>query len=114
LPFLDKGVKVEEMIDWAVGEMMDVSNTVWQLNDNFTVMGIGGVLNMLNGEGCQELNWLRNPAAFHDVAVLGDVPEDVHRLVGWIMQRWWKPHGLPGALCRLEAARATTVRYSDK
>jgi hypothetical protein len=29
-----------------------VPDTVWWLNDNFTVLGIEGILNMLNGEGC--------------------------------------------------------------
>jgi hypothetical protein len=52
MPVLDKGVKVEEMIDWVVGKVKAVSDTVWRLNDNFTVLDIGGVLSMLNGEGC--------------------------------------------------------------
>jgi predicted nucleic acid-binding Zn-ribbon protein len=51
LPLPDKGVKVEEMIDWVVGEVKAVSNTVWRLNENFVVLGIEGILNMLNGEG---------------------------------------------------------------
>jgi hypothetical protein len=55
LPFLDKGVKVEEMIDWVVREVKAVSDTVWRLNENFTILGIEGVLNILNVEGCQEL-----------------------------------------------------------
>jgi hypothetical protein len=33
----------------------------------------------------------------------------MHRLAGRIVRKWWKPHSLPGALRRLEAARATTV-----
>jgi hypothetical protein len=53
LLFPDKGAKVEEMIEWVVGEVKAVPNTVWRLNDNFTILGIEGVLNMLNGEGCQ-------------------------------------------------------------
>jgi hypothetical protein len=52
LSFPDKGAKVEEMIHWVVGEVKVVPNTVWQLNDNFTILGIEAVLNMLNGEGC--------------------------------------------------------------
>jgi hypothetical protein len=68
---------------------------------------------MLNGEGCQELNQLRNLAASHDTAILEDVPEDVHRLAGWIVRRWWKRRGLPEALRRLEEAHVVTVSYSD-
>jgi hypothetical protein len=104
-------VKVEEMIDWVVEEVRAVPDTVWWLNDNFTVLGIKGVFNMLHGEGCLELNWLRELVASHGAAVLEDVPEDAHRLAGWIMQRWWKPYGLLEALRRLEAAHAVTVIF---
>jgi hypothetical protein len=90
-----------------------VSDTVWRFNDNFAVLGIEGVLNMLNGEGCQELNRLCDLAASHDTAVLEDVSEDVHRLVGRIVWRWWKPQGLPEALRQHEAAHVVIVSYSD-
>jgi hypothetical protein len=52
LPFTGKGTKIEEMIDWVAREVKTVSDTVWQLNENFVILGIEGVLNMLNGEGC--------------------------------------------------------------
>jgi hypothetical protein len=82
LPFPDKGAKLEEMIDWVVGEEKAMLDTVWWLNNNFTILGIEGVLNMLNGEGCQELNQLRNLAASRDAAILEGIPMDVHKLVG--------------------------------
>jgi hypothetical protein len=96
---------VEEMLNWLAKEVKDVPDTVWRLNDNFVVLGIEGVLNMLNGEGCQELTWLRDLAISCDTAML----EDVTGLAWQIVRKWWKPHGLPKALRRLEAARATTV-----
>jgi hypothetical protein len=49
-----RNTKVEVMIDWVAGEVKIVPSTVWQLNDNFAVLAIKGVLNMLNGKGCQE------------------------------------------------------------
>jgi hypothetical protein len=79
-----------------------VSDTIWRLNDNFTVLGINDALNMLNGEGCQELGWLHDLAGSRDAMVLEDIPEDVHKLVGRIVQKWWKPHGLPEDLRKLE------------
>jgi hypothetical protein len=83
MPVLDKGVKVEEMIDWVVRKVKAVSDTVWRLNDNFTVLDIGGVLSMLNGEGCQELGRrLCDLAGSHDATVLENVPQDVHKLTG--------------------------------
>jgi hypothetical protein len=85
LPFPDKGVKVEEMIDWVVGEVKAVPDTIWQLNDNLAVLFIEGILRMLNVEGCQELGRLRDHAGSRDAAILEDVPEDVHKLVRWIV-----------------------------
>jgi hypothetical protein len=82
LPFPDKGTKVEEMIDWVIEEVKAVPDIVWRLNDNFAILGIEGVLNMLNGEGCQELGRLHDLASSHDVAVLEDVLEDVHKMKG--------------------------------
>jgi hypothetical protein len=64
---------------------------------------------MLNDEGCQELGRLRDLATSHDVVVLQDVPEDVRKLAGWIVRKWWKPHGLLDALRRLEATHTTMV-----
>jgi hypothetical protein len=109
LPFTDKGVKVEEMIDWVVSEVKVVLDTVWRLNDNFTILGIEGVLSMLNGKGVQELGQLRDLAGSSDASILQQVREDVHKLAGRIKRRWWKPHGLPKALHRQEEARAETV-----
>jgi hypothetical protein len=63
LPFSGKGAKVEEMIDWVTEEEKAVPHTVRWLNDNFTVLGIEGILNMLNDEGCQELGQHRDLAA---------------------------------------------------
>jgi hypothetical protein len=45
--------------------------------------------------------------------VLEDVPEDVHKMVGQIVQKWWQPNDLPEALHRLEATHAATVRDSS-
>jgi hypothetical protein len=66
LPFPNKGAMVEEMIDWVVREVKAVPDTVWRLNDNFTILGIECVLSMLNGEGCQELGRLHDLAGSRD------------------------------------------------
>jgi hypothetical protein len=85
LSFPDKGAKVEDMIDWVVGEVRAMPDAVWFLNDNFTILGIEGILNMLHDMGYQELNWLHELVASRDAVVLEDVPEDVHRLMGWVV-----------------------------
>jgi hypothetical protein len=68
-----------------VEEVKALPGTVWWLNDNFVILGIEGVLNMLNGEGCQELGQLRDLAGSHNAVVLEDVPRDVHKLAGCIV-----------------------------
>jgi hypothetical protein len=68
---------------------------------------------MLNDEGCQGLNRVCDLAASRDIAILKDVSEDMHKLAGPIMRRWWKPHGLPKAIRRLEAAHVATVSDYD-
>jgi hypothetical protein len=108
LPFPGKGAKVEEMIKWVAGEVKTVPDTVWQLNDNFTVLAVEGILSMLNNEGCQ-LGHLHDWAASSDVAILQNVLEDVRKLAGRLVWRWWKPNGLHEALRRLEVANAMTV-----
>jgi hypothetical protein len=70
LPFPARGTKVEEMIDWVAGEVKIVPDTIYQLNYNFTVLAIEGVLNMLNGEGCQELSRLCELGNSSDASVL--------------------------------------------
>jgi hypothetical protein len=75
-----------------------VPDTVWQLNDNFAALAIECVLNMLSNEGCQELSHLRELAASQGASVLQDVLNDVQKLAGRIMRRWWKPDGMPEAL----------------
>jgi hypothetical protein len=59
LPFAHRGMKVEKTIEWVAGEVKTVPDTVWQLNDNFTVLAVEGVLNMLNNKGClvRKLAW---------------------------------------------------------
>jgi hypothetical protein len=64
---------------------------------------------MLNDEGCKKLSWLRDLAGCRDAVVLEDVPENVHKLAGQIVRKWWKPHCLPEALCRLEEACVETI-----
>jgi hypothetical protein len=82
MPFPNKGVMVEEMIDWIAEVVKAVSDTIWRLNDDFAILGIEGVPNMLHGEGCQEFGQLRDLAVSRNATVLKDVPEDVWKLAG--------------------------------
>jgi hypothetical protein len=80
-------VKVEEVIDWVVGEVKAMpTDTVWRLNDNFIILSIEGVLSMLNGEGHQEVSH------FTTWLVLATLQfwkmfKDVHKLARQIVQK---------------------------
>jgi hypothetical protein len=113
LPFPGRGVKVEEMIDWVVREVKAMSDIVWQLNNNFAILAIEGILNMLHNEGCRELGRPHGLSTSSDTSVLQDVPDDVRNLARRIVWRWWKTHSLPDVVHRLEVANATTVSDTD-
>jgi hypothetical protein len=70
------------LIDWVAGEVKTVPDTVWQLKDNFVVLAIEGILNMLSTEGCQELSHLRGLSASNDASAVQNVHDDLRRLVG--------------------------------
>jgi hypothetical protein len=55
------------------------------------------------------LGRLHDLASSRNAVVLEDVLEDVHKLAEPIVRKWWKPHGLPVAVRRLEAAHAEIV-----
>jgi uncharacterized coiled-coil protein SlyX len=113
LPFPARNALVEELIDWIAEEMKAVAGTVWQLNDNFIMLAIEGVLNMLHGADCQVLLKLRELATSSDVSVIEDVPVEVWKLVGCLVRRWWNGHGLPEALRWLEASNAESVSNTN-
>jgi hypothetical protein len=77
LPFPAKDMKVEKMINWVAGEVQTMPITIWQLNNNFGILAIEGILIMLNKEGCQKLSHLRGLATSSDASVLQDIPDDV-------------------------------------
>jgi hypothetical protein len=83
--------------------------TVWQLNDNFVVLAIEGVLNMLCSTGCQELSILHKLSVSSNAFIIEDVPTKVQKVVGCLIRSCWKKHGLLEALRRLEMGNTETV-----
>jgi hypothetical protein len=100
---------VDDYIGWFEEEVKAVSRAVWQLNDNFVVLAIEGVLNMLHSSDCQELSVLHDLGALSDTSVIEDIPGEVHKIARHLVWRWWKNHGLSEALCRLEGASVEMV-----
>jgi hypothetical protein len=82
LPIPTQNVKVEQLIDWVAWEVKTVPATVWQLNDNFVILALEGILDMLNNAGCKELSHLHGFAASNNASVIQDIPNDVRKLAG--------------------------------
>jgi hypothetical protein len=113
LPFPARNAPVESYINWLEEEVKMVPGTVWQLNDNFVILAIECVLNMLGGASCEELPKFRELAASSNASVIEDVPIEVQNLVGCLIQKWWKSYCLPEALRQLEARNAEMVSDSN-
>jgi hypothetical protein len=58
-----------------------VSGVVWQLNDNFVVLAIEGLLNMLHSSGYQELSTPLDLAASSDASVIKYVHGQLQKIV---------------------------------
>jgi hypothetical protein len=56
LPFPVKSAPIDDYISWFGEEVKAMLGVVWQLNDNFVVLDIKGVLNMLHSSSCHELS----------------------------------------------------------
>jgi hypothetical protein len=81
----------------------------WQLNDNFVVLDIEGVLNMLHSLDCKEFSGLHQLAASSDASIIENILAEVQKIVSRLVHRWWKNHVLLEALCRLEKDNMNTV-----
>jgi hypothetical protein len=80
LPFLTRNSPVEDYINWFEEEVKTVPGVIWQLNDNFVVLAIEGILNMLHSSGCQLLPVLCELAASSDASVIENVPAKVQKI----------------------------------
>jgi hypothetical protein len=80
LPFLTRNAPVEDYINWFEEEVKTVLGVIWQLNDNFVVLAIEGILNMLHSSGCQLLPVLCELAASSDASVIENVPAKVQKI----------------------------------
>jgi phage host-nuclease inhibitor protein Gam len=76
-PFPTKNAPIESYINWFAEEVKAVPGTVWQLNNNFVILAIECVLNMLCRASCQELPKLRELVASNNASVIKDIPVEV-------------------------------------
>jgi hypothetical protein len=63
-----------------------MSGVFRQLNDNFVVLTIEGVLNMLQSSGCGHLSSLHQLVASSYALIVEDIPVEVHKFVGRLVR----------------------------
>jgi hypothetical protein len=71
--------------------------TITKANKNFVCYAIVGVLRMLYDSSCEHLEGLQSVMAVCDASILEDLPQELSKLTGRIVKRWWARHGLPEA-----------------
>jgi hypothetical protein len=68
---------------------------------------------MLHSSGYQELSKLCDLAASSNASVVDNVLAEVLKIVGHLVRQWWKDHGLPEALRRLEGGNTEMVSRAN-
>jgi hypothetical protein len=85
-----------------MGEIQVLPDTFAEANKNITCFVVAAILRMLEDSGCGHVIELQPLAVLSDVAVLRDISEDVQKITGWLVRRWWTNHGLPECMRRLK------------
>jgi hypothetical protein len=88
LMFPPKSAPNEDFFSWFEDEVKSLSGVFRQLNDNFVVLAIEGVLNMLRSSGCRDLSALYQLVNSSDASVVEDVPAEVQKLADRLVSRW--------------------------
>jgi hypothetical protein len=96
------GANVGDMLDWFRTEVQALHTTFAESNQNITCYAVVGILRMLVGVECGHLSELRRSAISCDASLLHDIPEDLGKIDGRLVQNWWTQHGLPYCMQWLE------------
>jgi hypothetical protein len=96
LPHLGKGSTIGEIVEWFDKEIQALPSTITKVNMNFLCYCLAGVLRMLrknaNYDHLEGLEVIMNSC---DAPLLNDIPDEIAKLSGHIVRRWWSLHGLP-------------------
>jgi hypothetical protein len=76
-------------------------DTFAEANKNITCFVVADILRMLEDSGCGHVPKLQPLVVSSDASVLRDIPEDVQKVAGRLVRRWWTNHGLPECMHRL-------------
>lgn len=111
LPYSGKGITIGEIIGWFDKEIKYLPATFVKENKNFMCYAIVGVLRMLYDNGCDNVEGLQKIMASCDATILENLPEELTKLTGHVVKKWWSEHGLPDAAGQLR--RDPEVNFSS-
>jgi hypothetical protein len=77
-------------------------DTFAEANKNITCFVVADILRMLEDSGCGHVPKLQSLVVSSDASVLRDILEDVQKVAGRLVRRWWTNHGLPKCMHRLK------------
>jgi hypothetical protein len=100
---------ISGIIDWFKGEIQTLSGTFAEANKNITCFAVAGILKMLEETGCERVPELRRLAASSDASLLKEIPEDIRKIAGKLVRRWWTHHGLPFCMQHLNEDNQVSI-----
>jgi hypothetical protein len=82
------------------GEIQALPTTFKEDNKNNTCFAVSGIVKMLKGVCCEHVPKLLSLAASSDASLIKTISEDIRKIVGRLVRRWWTHHGLPYCMDR--------------
>jgi hypothetical protein len=95
LTYPGKCSTIGEVIEWFDKEIQALSNAIVRANKNFLCYCIAGVLRMLYDNDCGHVEELQTIMNSCNASILHDIPDEIGKLSGCIVRKWWSTYGLP-------------------
>jgi hypothetical protein len=103
LNYPEKGGTIGGIINWFMGEIQALPDFFTEANKNISCFAMAGsILKMLEVSGCGHVSELWPMAVSSDASVLRDILEDIKKITGRLVRRWWTNHGLPECMRHLK------------
>jgi hypothetical protein len=95
LPYQGKNSTIVKVIRWFDKDIQALPTAITKVNKNFLSYCITGVLRMHYENDCGHVEQLQTIMNSCGASILGDIPEEIGKLAGRIVSKWWVTHGLP-------------------
>jgi hypothetical protein len=90
-----KNSTIGEVVEWFDKEIQSLSGAIANVNKNFLCYCIAGILRLLyENANCGHIEGLEAIMNSCYASILDDIPEEIGKLSGCIVRKWWGSHGL--------------------